>query len=76
MFLLITITSGNLYYLIYSTDNNIYALQAGYYNKYLETKFNKLSRDFEEFLSSKKEISALEESQITNMLLTELSDYL
>ena len=49
----LTISSGNLYYIIFHTDNHIYSLQAGYYNKHLEAKFSQLSQDFEEFIASK-----------------------
>jgi len=72
----LTITSGNLYYLIFHTGNHIYSLQAGYYNKHLETKLNQLSLDFEELIASKEEISAYEEEKIKNTLLTELSDFI
>ena len=72
----LTISSGNLYYLIFHTENHIYSLQAGYYNKDLEAKFKQLSLDFEGFIGSKENISAMEEIEIKNMLLRELSVFL
>ncbi|MHA2009702.1 MAG: hypothetical protein ACW99E_22290 [Promethearchaeota archaeon] len=72
----LTISSGNFYYLIFQTGNHIYSLQAGYYNKHLEAKFNQLSKDFEKKIASKEEISAYEEVEIKNLLLAELSDFI
>ena len=72
----ITIRSSNLYYLVFRTDNNIFALQASYHNPQLENIFNQVVEKLDNTLKNKDSMSAFEEIETKSLLRTNFADFI
>ena len=59
---------SNLYYVLYESDSNLYALQSLHYQKSLDKKFLNTAESIEKFTKDKGELTTIDRADLSALI--------